>query len=235
MAAVLLQPTTADQHYDTLAASTVSAALVESRGSCAALTALVLSLTEPMGDPFEAVVMKDHVLLGSSADPDAFFELLKEGEPIDEAVVLSQPQPPGGPLRLSGPEFLPYYLDNLAARLADTGEPDRATALFERALKLAPEAGRIHFNYGTFLTQIGRDAAAEQHLSMAIELGWIDVDAFVNRGVARWNLGKTEVAALDFEAALELRPDDLRAAENLRRLRNETPRPEEVEAHSQDP
>ncbi len=221
--AVLLQPTSAGQHYGSPAANTVSAALVESRGSCAALAALVLSLTELQERPFEAVVLKDHVLLGDSADSDAFFELLSAGKRVGRLAMLSQPQPPGGPLRLSGAEYLPYYVDNLAARLAEAGASQRAEGLFQRALDLAPDSGRIQFNYGTFLLEFERNTDAEQHLSTAIELGWIDVDTFVNRGVARWKLGKIEAAAQDFEAALELRPDDGRAAENLRRLRQTEP------------
>ncbi len=181
---VVLEPTNARPHYDTMAASTISSALVESRGSCAALTALVLALTEPLGEPFEAVVLKDHVVIGSVENTDEFFELLKQGERQSEAAVLIQAQQPGGPLRVGGSDYPPYYLDNLAARLAENGDVELAERLFKRALALAPGAARLRFNYGTFLVQEGENAAGEQQLSMAIDLGWIDADAFVNRGVA---------------------------------------------------
>ena len=59
--------------------------------------------------------------------------------------------PTGEPVRAAGSAFLPYYLENLAARLANTGSAVEAERLLQRAIELAPESARFRYNYGTFL------------------------------------------------------------------------------------
>ena len=199
--------------------NTATTTLAEGRGSCAALIATVLALTEPFGGPFEAVVLREHVLLGSRDAPNRYYEVLEGGRPLKNAELgRYEPFPPGGPIRVGGSEYLAYYLDNLAARLAEADEPQAADETFQKALQLAPGAARVHYNYGTFLLQRDRFEFAEMHLTRAIRMGWKDPDAFVNRGASRWKLGRSRPARRDFERALKLDPGNRRAASNLRML-----------------
>jgi len=202
--------------------NTVTTALTEGRGSCAALTATVLALTDGPEAPFVALILRDHVLLGSAASEGVYYELLDGGKRVPEnRVVRHKPHPPGGPVRVTGADYVPYYVDNLAARLAEAGEFEPAELAFRKALALGPKIARIHYNYGTFLLQRSRFKAAERYLSRAIRLGWNDADAFVNRATARWKLGQEKAARRDLRRALELDPRHPQASINLRRLESE--------------
>jgi tetratricopeptide (TPR) repeat protein len=197
------------------AASTLATALVERRGSCAALVAVALALTDDLGRPFEAVVLRDHVLLGLRGAPGVRYELRESGRPVAEADLGRHPLPPGGPARVAGRAFLPYYLDNLAARYAEAGEIEAAERLFVQALDLAPRAARLRYNFGTFLLDRDRHAEALEHLTSAIRLGWRDADALVNRGVALLQLDRPHDARRSFRRALRVDPGNPRAVANL--------------------
>lgn len=205
------------------ATNTLSMAIAEGRGSCAALVAVALALTEPLGDPFEAVIFRDHVLLASRAETGVYFEVLDGGRVVEEGELRRyEPHPPGGPLRVSGRDYLPYYLDNLAARLVESGDAAAADRTFRAAIVLNPKAPRIRYNYGTFLLDTGDASAALEQLDRAIHLGWKDADAFVNRGVAKWKLSRLRDARRDFRRALKLDPGNHRASTNLRRIDEST-------------
>jgi tetratricopeptide (TPR) repeat protein len=197
----------------------VTTALVDRRGSCAVLIAVALALTEDLDEPFQAVVLREHVLLGLEDSPDTLYEVLEKGKELSESKLARyEPFPPGGPIRVSGADYIPYYLDNLAARFAEAGDAEKAAQTFQKALELGPRAARIYYNYGTFLLQ-NRPQEALEHLTRAIRLGWKDADAFVNRGVALWKLGRTKAAERDYRKALTLDPENRRAKANLRQLR----------------
>lgn len=199
--------------------NTVSSVLAGGRGSCAALVATVLALTENLGGPFQAVILRDHVLLASTSLPAVYYETFEGGRRLSEAELSRyRPDPPGGPIRAGGFAFLPYYLDNLAARFAETGEPESSERLFREALASAPGSARIHYNYGTFLLGLERVEEALVHLDRAIRLGWTDAAVHVNRGAALWRLGRLKAARRDFAQALWLDPTNREARANLRRL-----------------
>ena len=201
------------------AANTVTHALAERRGSCAAIVAVLLALGEKLQVPFTVIVLRDHVLLGSAADPDVAYEALDHGR----IVRLSElhrygPMPPGGTAHVTGADFLPYDLDNLAARLAEVGDVAVAERTFREAVSIAPRVARVRYNLGTFLVQQERYREGERELTRAIDRGWEDADAYVNRGVARWTRGRIGPARRDFEQALALDPGNRDAATNLRQL-----------------
>lgn len=200
------------------ATSTVTLALADGSGTCAALAASVLALTESAAI-FEALVFREHVVLVSRARPESAFELLQAGRPLDTAdLERFSRRTPGGPVRVEGADFVPYYLDNLAARLAEAGRTDEAERAFRRALELAPEAPRILYNYGSFLVRERRFAEGVGPLDEAIRRGWHDADAYVNYGVALWQLGRIDEARAAFARALALEPDHREAALNLDRI-----------------
>ncbi len=199
--------------------STMTSVVIEGRGSCAALVAMVLGLTASVGAPFNAVILRDHVLLVSKSSPAVHYEALEGGRRLDPGELSrNRPSPPGGPIQVSGEGFLPYYLDNLAARFAEADDGATAERLFREALDLGPGTARVHYNYGTFLLRQERAEDADGHLSQAIRLGWRDAAAYVNRGVARWKLGRIKAARRDFERALKLDPANRDARANLRKI-----------------
>jgi len=201
------------------AENTVTHALVERRGSCAAIVAVLLAVGESQGVRFKAIVLREHVLLGSAADPGLAYEVLDQGRPVRLSELHRHgPMPPGGLVHVSGSDFLPYYLDNLAARLADAGDAAAAERLFREATRIAPRVARLRYNLGTFLVQHERYREGDRELTGAVRRGWIDADAYVNRGVARWKLGKLADACRDFEEALRLEPGNREAAANLQQL-----------------
>jgi len=83
---------------------------------------------------------------------------------------------------------------------------------------MTPKVAGLRYNLGTFLVQHERYREGDRELTLAIRRGWIDADAYVNRGVARWKLGKLANARRDFEHALRLEPGNREAAANLRQL-----------------
>jgi|GEM_PF-3899610 len=202
--------------------NTVTSVLSTGRGSCSALVATVLGLTEKVGEPFNAVILRDHALLASRTSPASLYETLEGGRHYDSEQVLRTAGSPGvDPVYVSGKEYLPYYLDNLAARFAESGNPNLADRLFHEALEQNSDSPRIHYNYGTFLLERRRFQAAERHLNRAILLGWNDAAAYINRGAARWKLGNLALARRDFEQALESDRSNPEARLNLRRLKAE--------------
>ena len=201
------------------AENTVTHALAERRGSCAAIVAVLLAVGDELNVPFTAIVLREHVLLGSAAVSGLAYEVLDRGRPVRLSEIHKYgPLPPGGLVHVSAPDFLPYYLDNLAARFADAGDAAAAERLFREATRIAPKVARLRYNLGTFLVQHERYREGDRELSRAIRRGWIDADAYVNRGVARWKLGKLADARRDFEQALRLEPGNREAAANLRQL-----------------
>jgi len=192
-------------------------ALLEGKGSCAALTATVLAFTDGPNAPFEALVLRDHVLLASASDEGVYYELLAGGKHVSEGHLRRhEPHPPSGPVRVGGEDYLPFYIDNLAARLAEASKTGRADRAFQEALALGPKVARIHHNYGVLLLQRDRFDTAERYLTQAIRPGWKNADAFVNRSTARWKLGQENAARKDLRRALA--PRHSQASINLRRV-----------------
>lgn len=200
-------------------ANSLTGVLASQRGTCSSMVATVLGLNESLGGPLEAVVLRDHVVLGIRGQEGRYLETLDGGRPLMERDLSRFKMPPSGrPLRLGGREFVAYYLDNLAARLSASGDKARAEAALLKALAVAPKAARIHYNYGTLLLELGRNTEALHHLRKAIAGGWDDADAWVNRGVAESKLNRLGAARRSFEVALKKDPHNTRARENILRL-----------------
>ena len=203
---------------DVPAANTVTHTLASGEGTCAALVGAVLSLADSPEALFEAVILRDHVLLGSARQGGVYYEVLEGGRQVTDLELRSHAFPPGGPVRVDAEGYIPYYIDNLAARFAGTGSPRNAERLFSSALELAPDAARIRYNFGTFLLDEDRYEEALANLDRAIRLDWDNGGAWINRGVALLKLGQTREARRSFETALERDPGNREASENLRRL-----------------
>lgn len=196
--------------------NSVTGALAHGRGSCDALVAFILGLSHELGDPFDAVILRDHVLLGCRTQPGVYFEVLEHGRRMGEPELRRYPMPPSGrPTRVRAKDYLPYHLDNLAARFAATGDTARAEAALQFALNLAPKPARFRYNAGTLLLRLGRHEEALDQLRIAIRRGWDNADAWVNRGIAEWKLGQPRDARLSFARAIKEEPGNPRATANL--------------------
>lgn len=199
--------------------STVTSALGSHRGNCAALTALALALAERVSVPMEAVVFPRHVVVRARGDENHVFELLARGGVLSVSQLRNRLGPDGKSYVAVRPrDFLPYYLDNLAVRLADAGDGDRAVAMFENAIAAGPRVSRIRFNYGTYLLEQGQLEAAEKQLRRAIRLESDSAAGWANLGVVVAKQGDTTEARRCFERALRHDRGNRIAAENLKAL-----------------
>jgi len=77
---------------------------------------VLLTLGDQLRIPLTAIVLREHVLLGSATDPGLAYEVLDRGRSVRLTEIPRYGLlPPVGLVHVSGSEFLPYYLDNLAA------------------------------------------------------------------------------------------------------------------------
>jgi Tfp pilus assembly protein PilF len=95
------------------------------------------------------------------------------------------------------------------------GDAAAAETTFREAIHFAPKVARFRYNLGTFLVQRERYRDGSREMTRAIDRGWKDADAYVDRAVARWKLGKLADARRDFEEALRLEPGNRDAVANL--------------------
>ncbi len=204
--------------------STVTSALVEHRGNCAALTALVLAVAERVGASMDAVVFPRHVVVRARGNDDQAFELLSHGSSSSMSQLRRRLGADGAhDTRVRPNAFLAYYVDNLAVRFAEAGAGDRAETMFEKAVKVGPRVARIRFNYGTFLMGANRLELAESQLRRAVQLESRNAPAWANLGVVLARLGETAEARRCFEHALRVDPRNRIAAENLKTLGGDGP------------
>jgi tetratricopeptide (TPR) repeat protein len=202
-----------------LESSTLTSALVSHRGNCAGLSALALAVAEGVDVPMEAIVFPRHVVVRAPGDKDHVFELLSRGSRLPIAQLRKQLGPGGAhDTGVRANAFPAYYLDNLAVRLGDAGDGDRAQGMFEKAIDAAPRVSRIRFNYGTFLLGRDRVKLAERELRRAVRLDSRNSPAWANLGVALARLGEIADARDCFEHSLRYDPANSIAAQNLRTL-----------------
>ena len=205
------------RHPDAVGENTIAGVLASGSGSCAALVAIALALSEARSGSLRAAVFRDHVVLGLKESGLAF-ETLEGGRETDVATVPHHPAPMDGRSRLDGIAFVPFYLDNLGARLVAAGNTPKAIEMFEAALARAPRFGRTHYNYGTLLLGLKRFDAALEHFDGAIKADWDDAPTWINRGAALEGLGRTRDAERSYRRALQKDPESAAARTNLERL-----------------
>ena len=204
--------------------STVTSALVDRRGNCAALTALVLAVAERVGVPMSAVVFPQHVVVRARGNDDEVFELLSRGSAMSMTQLRRRLGAGGASHTDVRPNaFLAYYVDNLAVRFADAGDAPRAEAMFEGAVDAGARVARVRFNYGTFLLGTDRLESAKDQLRRAVRLDSRNAPAWANLGVTLARLGKTDEARRCFERALRVDSGNRIAAENLKTLGRDGP------------
>lgn len=129
-------------------------------------------------------------------------------------------------LRLGRGEDEPYQAklqNNLGFCLASSGRWEEAESAYRAALTLDPTFDRARNNLAFALAAQDRDEEAYDAFYDATEVYGLAEDqrqsmAWMNLGVAQEARGDTAEAVFSYQKALELAPDNTRAAEYLNRL-----------------
>jgi len=100
----------------------------------------------------------------------------------------------------------PRFLYLLARSLDKLGRKEDAYAVYRRLIGRLDSAD-FYAGLADCCRDLGRNAEAEVFYSLVVDLEPRNYDAFLNRGVVRFRLGKTDGALADFRRAAELRPD----------------------------
>ena len=106
--------------------------------------------------------------------------------------------------RPAGAEFERAYAEGVEALRRDDAAAARAA--FERAVTLAPDSSRAHFQLGQTLAMQRRFEAALEHLRACLAIDPADAQAHYVSAVALTELGRLEPAAEQVRAALDLDP-----------------------------
>ncbi len=118
--------------------------------------------------------------------------------------------------------------------------PEQAVQYYRRAIGLAPDEARYHYNLGVVLLRMRDNQGALEAFDNALKAGGSDADVFQNLALAYERLNEPTLAAKALERALLINPqsveglfqlgdlyhrqkDLLRAAENYRKIVNITP------------
>jgi Flp pilus assembly protein TadD len=98
--------------------------------------------------------------------------------------------------------------NNLANLYARDGKADDALRNYQTALRLWPDSGLIHANYGIWLVGRGRVEEGIAEYQIALALDPRDSAVEVNLGRALIALGKLDLAAGHFRRAMEINPEN---------------------------
>lgn len=102
----------------------------------------------------------------------------------------------------------PYVWDALAYLEEATGSPDLAEAHYLKAIRISPQSGPAHNNYGTFLCHRERfDEAIHQFMLAIVEPNYYNPDsAYENAGLCALKAGKVDDAKNYFLSAIHINP-----------------------------
>lgn len=107
----------------------------------------------------------------------------------------------------------PYVLNYLAYTWVDRGEHlERARAMLERAVELAPNDGQIIDSLGWALFRLGDFPGAVKQLERAVELQPADAVLNDHLGDAYWRVGRKAEARFQWQRALAAKPEPEDAA-----------------------
>ena len=97
------------------------------------------------------------------------------------------------------------------------GLTDEAAEMYRKALKLDPESASAHYNLGSSLARSGKYAEAESHLRKALQKS-PGAPAYTGLGIVLWQLGRTDEAIANLQAAIEADPKYKAAHQKLAEL-----------------
>ena len=106
-------------------------------------------------------------------------------------------------------------LVNWAAALIALGDAKGAIRVAKRGLLLAPQMPQAHYVLGQALLAAGRWAGALAAFRRSTDLNPQFADGWINAGLAEYRLGRMDAAMASMCAALQVDPDNVKAAGNL--------------------
>ena len=94
-----------------------------------------------------------------------------------------------------------------ASKAAEADKLDKALALYDTAVKLAPKSADTLMQRGGVLELFGKNQDAERDFSKVMELDPRNAEAYHARGCILFKLGKFKESVADFDKYLEKMPD----------------------------
>lgn len=104
------------------------------------------------------------------------------------------------------PDLRAALLDQAAGARLLQGSPEKALALMDAAIAIAPTDAGLRIDKATALADLGRYGEAVGELDRAVALAPSSADAYALRASALRRIDKTDAAAADLERALALAP-----------------------------
>lgn len=164
-----------------------------------------------------ALIVLCSLLAASPAWADSFAEgqaALKRGD-YSEAIRLFTLDIQSGQ---NTPENLAVVYNQRGLAYRRSGQPDKAIADYNRAMKLAPGDADLYNNRGIAYKAKGDLRRALADYNQAIELNPRQANAYYNRSIVHQKRGNLARAIADVKRFIELKPDDPDGPARLKRL-----------------
>ena len=100
----------------------------------------------------------------------------------------------------------PYALNFLGLVHKQRGQVKEAVALMRRSIANNPPIANLYTNFAGLLLTVGDLKGAEEVSQQAMEHDSQSAQAYLDRGQARWRMGRHEEAIVDFQQSIELDP-----------------------------
>ena len=104
--------------------------------------------------------------------------------------------------------------NDLGFVLEREGLPEEAAEAYRKALKLDPASASAHYNLGSSLARSGKYAEAESHLRKALKTS-PNTQTYTGLGIVLWQLGRTDEAITNLQAAIKADPKNAAAQQKL--------------------
>lgn len=131
--------------------------------------------------------------------------------------------------------YLPEVYLNLGAISYREGRLGQAVWYFKRALQRRPRHAGLRYNYALALSAQGKPHEALEHIAIGLEIEPRNAELYYLRGVVLLRTGDALGAKLAFQTALELQPDHVDAAHNLKLIEQMEQRAKEGEIRRERP
>ncbi|HEU5179850.1 MAG TPA: transglutaminase family protein [Candidatus Polarisedimenticolia bacterium] len=193
------------------------------QGNCLGLSIVYLALARDLDLPVQAVAAPNHLFLRySDGDLRVNLELLEGGLSHEDDYYLKQYRIPSDSVRrgvflrsLSDREVLGHVYFSLGANYSKNGDFNSSFALYQAAVRDAPDAPTAHLNLGQDLLARDRAKEAVREFTTALRLYPGYLSALSARSTAQCRLGNLRKARKDLETILDLSPESQSAAKTL--------------------
>ena len=108
----------------------------------------------------------------------------------------------------------PAIYNDLGFVLERQGLTEEAVEAYRKAIKLDPESASAHYNLGSYLVRSGKFVEGERHLRIALKKS-PNTQTYTGLGIALWQMGRTDEAIANLQAAIEADPTNATAHQKL--------------------